>query len=338
VKTLTLPPPHQARTYLAKIPGAVQGQSGDDQTYRVASTLINDFALSENDAWSLLEEWNQTCVPPWTESELRTKLRSALRCHHPIPLGNKLESNSDSPALHGTLASPETREKPNRNGFKPGTSEQIRRLADSRPYGMEGLLWASERGLLVFGSWHGQDVYGVTDSSRRILEIRRIDGQPFPSTETLNERKSHAIRNSQKSWPVGILEGMKFPSIALVEGIPDLLEAHYLALWEQSGGPNSRNVQCAPVAMLSASPAIAEEALPLFRGKHVRIFPHADPAGQKGGRHWADQLHRIASKVELFSFTGLRQSTGACVKDLYDCRDLDPTEYLGDESLWKLLP
>jgi hypothetical protein len=331
-------PLHQARSYLERVPGAVQGQSGDAQTYIIASTLVNDFALSENDAGTLLLEWNQKCIPPWNESALRIKLHSALRCRHPNPRGCKLGSTSNSYALPASPTPPKDREKPNRDAFSSGGSEQIRCLADSRPYGIEGLFWATERGLLVFGSWNGHEVYGVTDSSGRIVEIRRIDGQPFPATNTLDERKSHAIRNSQKTWPVGILEAKNFPSIALVEGIPDFLEAHYLARWEQADPRTYRDVRCAPVSMLSASPRIAEDALHLFRGKLVRIFPHADPSGQKAGKQWADQLHGIAAKVELFSFVGLRQSNGASVNDLYDCRDLDLAEYLEDDNLWKLLP
>jgi len=63
----------------------------------------------------------------------------------------------------------------------------------------------------------------------------------------------------------------------LIEGIPDLLETYYLALFE------SVENQVGPVAMLSATPAIADEALPYFKGKNVRIFPHADVAGFRAG-------------------------------------------------------
>ena len=122
------------------------------------------------------------------------------------------------------------------------------------------------------------------------------------------------------------------------EGIPDFLEAHNLALWEQASDYRSRGVHCVPVAMLSASPAICPDALSHFQGKQVRIFPHADEAGRRGGQRWADQLHRVVAKVESFDFTGLRRMNGQPAKDLYDCRDLDPVEYLKDENLWRLLP
>ncbi len=228
---------------------------------------------------------------------------------------------------------------PDRRGFAVGTAAQMSKLANARPYGLEGLVWASTRGLLVFGSWHGQECYGVTDSTGRVLEIRRIDGEPFPAVPSLgvSEHKSHAVRNSQKKWPLGIQEARDYPTIALVEGIPDLLEAHYLALWEQASGHDSQDARCAPVAMLSASPSIADEAIAHFRGKRVRIFGHADDDGQRGSKKWAKQLHRVAEKVELFDFDGLHKATGEPAKDLYDLRSLDPGEYLKSD-LWKLLP
>ena len=68
----------RARRYLAAIPPAVAGSQGDAATFRVCCRLVRGFALSEGDALSVLGEWNARCQPPWTEGELRVKLRSAL--------------------------------------------------------------------------------------------------------------------------------------------------------------------------------------------------------------------------------------------------------------------
>lgn len=67
----------RARSYLAKMPGAVSGQGGHNATFAAAVTLVRGFALSETDALPLLLEWNAKCIPPWTEAELRHKLCSA---------------------------------------------------------------------------------------------------------------------------------------------------------------------------------------------------------------------------------------------------------------------
>jgi hypothetical protein len=307
----------RAAAYLAKCPAAIEGQGGDNQTYKACCVLVNDFGLEEAEAWPLLLEWNRHCLPPWKESDLRTKLHSALRCTHPKQRGHKLDLADHR--YQRPMYSPPPTLKGN-SSFTRGTAEQLKRVAASRPYSLEGLVWASERGLLVFGNAFGFDCYGVTDSSKRILEIRRVDGIPFPSVGNLGERKSHALRGSDKHWPVGILE------------------AHSLVLWEQASKYSLRDVHCAPVVMLSSSPSIAEDALDCFEGKHVRIFPHADEAGRKAGRQWANQLYGIVAKVELFDFGGLCRVNREPAKDLYDCRDLDPAEYLKDEDLWKLLP
>lgn len=66
-----------ARAYLAKLPAAVAGQGGHPATYRAASILANGFDLPWSDAWSLLQEFNARCSPPWEEKDLRHKLNDA---------------------------------------------------------------------------------------------------------------------------------------------------------------------------------------------------------------------------------------------------------------------
>ena len=69
--------PAKARARIARIPGAVSGQGGHDATYRVACLLVEGFALSVADAMPIMQDWNQTCDPPWSEAELLHKLESA---------------------------------------------------------------------------------------------------------------------------------------------------------------------------------------------------------------------------------------------------------------------
>ncbi len=80
----------RARQYLAKIPGAVSGQGGHNQTFSVACALVNGFALSEYDAYALLSEYNQRCAPPWSERELKHKIASAAMVQHDKPRGHLL--------------------------------------------------------------------------------------------------------------------------------------------------------------------------------------------------------------------------------------------------------
>ena len=67
----------RARAYVAAIDGAVSGQNGHAQTFRVAQALVRGFALDEDTAMMLLEEYNERCSPPWSKRELRHKIKSA---------------------------------------------------------------------------------------------------------------------------------------------------------------------------------------------------------------------------------------------------------------------
>lgn len=79
----------RARSYLRKCPPAVAGQGGHNATFKVASTLANGFCLDKETAYILLQEWNQRCLPPWSQAELRHKLLDAALCGPPPgkPLG-----------------------------------------------------------------------------------------------------------------------------------------------------------------------------------------------------------------------------------------------------------
>ena len=52
------------------------GHGGDEHTYR-ACAIVRDYDLPDEQACALLDEWNQTCVPPWDRDELRTKMDNA---------------------------------------------------------------------------------------------------------------------------------------------------------------------------------------------------------------------------------------------------------------------
>jgi hypothetical protein len=67
----------RARDYLAQTaPVAVEGVGGDHTTYRVACVL-KDYGVGESDAFDLMLDWNERCVPPWDTDELRTKVENA---------------------------------------------------------------------------------------------------------------------------------------------------------------------------------------------------------------------------------------------------------------------
>jgi hypothetical protein len=66
---------------------AISGQRGHDATFYVAAVLVHGFALGEADALVLLREFNQRCLPPWSEGELIHKIKSAANAVHLLPRG-----------------------------------------------------------------------------------------------------------------------------------------------------------------------------------------------------------------------------------------------------------
>jgi hypothetical protein len=69
----------RARRYLAHVPPAIAGAHGDVHTFRICCRLVRGFALDDSDALAALAEWNQRCEPPWSEPELRDKLKRARK-------------------------------------------------------------------------------------------------------------------------------------------------------------------------------------------------------------------------------------------------------------------
>ena len=82
----------RARRYLSAVPPAVTGQHGDVHTFRVCCRLVRGFGLSDADAMSVLNEWNASCEPPWTDRELRDKLARARR-YGREPIGGLAEAH-----------------------------------------------------------------------------------------------------------------------------------------------------------------------------------------------------------------------------------------------------
>jgi hypothetical protein len=66
----------RARRYVAKMPPAISGQGGHNQTFTVACELFR-FGLTDSEAAAVLAEYNQRCQPPWSDHELQHKLGDA---------------------------------------------------------------------------------------------------------------------------------------------------------------------------------------------------------------------------------------------------------------------
>ena len=78
----------RAEAYLDRIPPAISGSGGHNQTYAAATALVHGFALEPEAALRLLlERYNPRCEPPWSDKELRHKVEDARSKPHDRPLG-----------------------------------------------------------------------------------------------------------------------------------------------------------------------------------------------------------------------------------------------------------
>lgn len=98
----------RASAYLDKVPPAVSGQGGHDQTITAALVLVRGFAIPPADAWPIFQQWNQRCVPPWPNKDLWHKLTDADRDDPGVkwgaePRGFLLSAGSVSASSTGTL-------------------------------------------------------------------------------------------------------------------------------------------------------------------------------------------------------------------------------------------
>lgn len=103
-----------ARAYLDRCEPAIEGQHGDAHTFSVAGNLLSfeiegtGERLNPDDVHRLMaENWNNTCSPPWADTELMSKVQSAAtngtpRPTKPISLRRSLDDRDIKSWLDGT--------------------------------------------------------------------------------------------------------------------------------------------------------------------------------------------------------------------------------------------
>jgi len=225
------------------------------------------------------------------------------------------------------------KEGPKLPPLREGTANELRELSDRRGFMLEGLRMAESGGFLRFCNLWGHPAWCVSDSRQQLYEFRRLDGQPWPAFGRLSERKSHCV-GTGKAWPLGVLESVPFPKIALVEGAPDFLALHHFLLVE------GKQKLVAPVAVLgAANHRLAPEALAKFAGKSVCLYPHADEAGQKAARAWARSLRAAgAARVAAFDLSGIVTMNGELGKDVADVARISADAFEQNPKWMELLP
>jgi hypothetical protein len=178
-----------------------------------------------------------------------------------------------------------------RRGFSP-TSSQIMVTA----------------GLLRFSIVDGNKCFVITDESRRAAEIRRIDGQPF------GKSKAYPLRGVDKTWlPGADLLRIASPDVGVLvtEGATDFLTAIDLYVRYRRGKLGHK--RWVIVAILGAScKTLDGECATLIRGRHVRLAPDADDAGDAMTSHWRGVFNQLGCPVDAVTLPR--------GKDLTDCK------------------
>jgi len=215
---------------------------------------------------------------------------------------------ADSAELPGRTPKPE-RAAPAKLTIPPlhYSRSEAHALAELRGLSPEGIeVAAVALGCLGFGTVGGFPCWILSDGSRRIAEARRMDGEPFPAIGSLGVRKSHTLKGSCKSWPLGIkLPKLTIPEgfpVVLVEGGPDYLAACDVLFHSKP--------EFLPVAMLGAGQNIHPDAIPFFRGRDALVLGHPDEAGLTAAKRWAKQLRDAGARPRA------RQLEGGDLNDL----------------------
>lgn len=204
------------------------------------------------------------------------------------------------------------------------TDEGLAELAELRHVSIEGVQLMAARGLLWFATWKGQPAWVVTDDARKNAQARRMDGLPWEG-----RMKAQTLPGSEATRPIGARESQQFPNVLFCEGGPDLLAAHHFI------HAHGRQADVAAVCQLGASLKIHDASLPIFGGKGVRLFPHADEPGYDAAVRWTEQLVSVRAEVDAVDFEGLAMADGSPVADLNDATRIAPSQA---QELSELIP
>lgn len=194
--------------------------------------------------------------------------------------------------------------------FAAGNKAQAEELCSLRGFSIEGLRLARERKMLVFASVCRETCWIVTDSERKLAQARRLDGRLFPAYErVLAERKAHTLKGSKQGHVLGSADVGKYDFLMLVEGGPDVIAAHCFI------SASAARERIGVLGILGASNSFPARLAKACAGKHVRVFGHADVAGQEAANRWRLILHAKGVRSDAFVF---RPTPDFPVHDLND--------------------
>jgi hypothetical protein len=153
---------------------------------------------------------------------------------------------------------------------------------------------AVKAGILRFTIIDGVKCYIITDDVGRAAEIRRMDGKPFGTA------KAYPLAGVDKRWMPGAAMLRTAPpetSVLVMEGATDLLTAIdlYSRYRRKAGGRQSWQ----PITLLGAGCKVIDDVCAdWIRGRHVRLVPDADDAGDRMRDHWTELFRNLGCPVD----------------------------------------
>lgn len=300
----------RARAYLARMPHSVSGHGGHNHAFMAAIALTKGFALSLDEAYPLLAEWNSRCLPLWTERELRHKLTDAASSSRQA--SGYLLSNVLARPIEGRTrgvkdnARGNASHRPQWPTFRPLKDSGIRMIANLRGIPDAAVDLASRRGLLK-GAWvDGHRCFIIHEGE--FAQARRFDGKPLRLKDG-GQIKSKNLKGSTGAF-IGASHLGQARHVLLVEGAIGLLEAYAALLVADC--PQD----WAAIASSSSSSRFirAPELLEQLAGRHVRIVADSDEAGMNGASTWLGDLEAVGCTVRAFTVPEGYKDLGDLVK------------------------
>jgi hypothetical protein len=287
----------RARAYISRII-AESGQGGHRATYKAAVGLMKGFGLPDDQALEVLREWNQTNArPPWTEADLRHKLRDASKVAGPLGYLLK-DGRSTLPATStyfGTEQDRKTGQRTQWPRFRPLSAESLEAISALRPLPLSALHCVNAAGFLGGAMIDGHRAFIIREAD--FAQARRFDGHPFTLRDGTSIKAKNLPGSEGKFIGAGWLggPGTTGPAgpVMLVEGCIGLLEATAAAL-----AVDADTRGWTVLAATSASARMDAPWLERMRGRRVRIVPDNDAAGLEACAKWTVALRTIDAVVD----------------------------------------
>ena len=179
--------------------------------------------------------------------------------------------------------------------IREGAAADLNALCEARGISYAAAWTLTEAGIVRFTKIDDHPCLVITDREGRAAEIRRLDGSLFAY-----DRKAYPLKGVDKSWLLGaelLRHEAVDAAVMIVEGATDLLTAVDLYVKCQKAGGNRAWV---PVALLGAGCRnLDATCAALIRGRHVRLVPDSDAAGDEMAKHWTKLLRSIDCKVDI---------------------------------------